>query len=337
MPPRTRTTGFGLFPITVTITDVNVPAGVTGSTAVASSTATVADATLTATGVPVAASEGVLFTGTVATFTDPITTAVASEFSAVIDWGDGSPNSVGTVTVDPAGGFDVTGSHVYKFGASFPTYPITVKITDASNSTVSGSTVTATTTATVTPAALTPGSVSITETEGIPFKSVEVGSFTSANPLAIPADFKATVDWGDGTPTSVGTIVEPSNGIFYVYASHTYAEETPAGTPDAITVTVTSTSAATTTIDSTATVLDAPLTSTGLPVTSVSEASPPAVLTVATFTDANPTAPVSDYTVVINWGDGTTSTGSAVTITPDGTSFQGSVFTVWRPLVRRPG
>ena len=33
-------------------------------------------------------------------------------------------------------------------------------------------------------------------------------------------------------------------------------------------------------------------------------------MTVATFTDANPSATAGDFTATINWGDGTTSSGT---------------------------
>jgi len=49
-----------------------------------------ADPAITATGTAVSSTEGKPFSGTVATFTDPDTTATASEYSATIDWGDGS-------------------------------------------------------------------------------------------------------------------------------------------------------------------------------------------------------------------------------------------------------
>ena len=64
------------------------------------------------TGTQVTATSGQTFTGTVATITGTSATATAGSFSALILWGDGSI-SAGTVTADPAGGFDVTGTHTY--------------------------------------------------------------------------------------------------------------------------------------------------------------------------------------------------------------------------------
>src|SRR2546425_541549 len=45
---------------------------------------------ITATGMTFSATEGTSFTGPVASFTDPATAATAAEYSATIDWGDGS-------------------------------------------------------------------------------------------------------------------------------------------------------------------------------------------------------------------------------------------------------
>jgi hypothetical protein len=235
-----------------------------------------------------------------------------------INWGDGIITR-GTMTqpggVDTA--FIVTGTETYKFGS----FPLSVIVTDAG-----GSTSTATSTATVAGAALTPGvNAAITGMEGVPLNTVGVGTFTSANPLATAEDFTASIDWGDGSPVSLGTIMQAANGTFHVLASHTYTEETAPATPNTPVVTVKSTSGITTTLNATATIADAPLLATPLPVSSVQGI--PSVLTVASFNDTDPNGTAA-YTVVINWGDGTTSTGAAVKIAPSGASLLGAVFTV---------
>ena len=126
--------------ITVTIADVG------GSTTTATSTATVADAPLTANGSPISATEGSsTVTVTVATFTDANPSATVGDFTATIDWGDGH-TSTGTVT-EKNGVFSVAGSNTYAEDGSDK---ITVTITDKG-----GSTTTATSTATVADAALT--------------------------------------------------------------------------------------------------------------------------------------------------------------------------------------
>ena len=62
---------------------------------------------------------------TVAQFTDP--NPAPASFATSIDWGDGSPSTIGTVTADPNGGWDVSGSHNY---ADSGTYSVVVSISD---------------------------------------------------------------------------------------------------------------------------------------------------------------------------------------------------------------
>src|SRR5205823_2363690 len=91
--------GGGTYPVRVTITDAG------GSTASTGGDATVADASLTASADP-EATEGVLFSGLVASFTDANPGSAASDFTAIISWGDGH-TSVGAVTATGPGSFEV--------------------------------------------------------------------------------------------------------------------------------------------------------------------------------------------------------------------------------------
>jgi streptogramin lyase len=86
------------------------------------------DQPLTATAAPVTSSVGTPFTQVVASFsdTDP-NPGPATAYSVVIDWGDGSAPSLGTVTVNSDGSFSVSGSHSYDVAGS---YTITLTITD---------------------------------------------------------------------------------------------------------------------------------------------------------------------------------------------------------------
>ena len=101
--------------------------------------AMVSDAMLTATGVSVSRSAGASGesrpvvagrpTGnvTVANFADSNPGATASDFTATIDWGDGTALEVRTVTAGVGGGFSVAGGHTY---AARGDYRMTVVITD---------------------------------------------------------------------------------------------------------------------------------------------------------------------------------------------------------------
>ena len=72
--------------------------------AAAASTANVADAALTAGALTVpAATEGQAFSGQLATFTDADPNAAASDFTAMIDWGDGR-TTAGTVAANTVWG-----------------------------------------------------------------------------------------------------------------------------------------------------------------------------------------------------------------------------------------
>jgi Bacterial Ig-like domain len=53
-----------------------------------------------------------------------------------------------------------------------------------------------------------------------------VASFTDGNPTAPPSDFTATIDWGDGTPLTAGTVSQPGGvgTAFIVSGAHTYVD-----------------------------------------------------------------------------------------------------------------
>src|SRR5207245_1730785 len=144
----------GTYTVGVTVTDVG------GSSASANSTATVADAALTATGETVTATEGAGFTGTVASFTDADLNGTLTDYTASIDWGDGITTS-GVVSDNGNGSFGVSGSHSY---AEEGSYPVSVRVND-----VGGASATASSTATVADAALTATGTTLAATEGAGF------------------------------------------------------------------------------------------------------------------------------------------------------------------------
>jgi hypothetical protein len=55
-----------------------------------------------------------------------------------------------------------------------------------------------------------------------PAFSGAVATFTDANSFATTADFTATIDWGDATPSTSGTIAGSGSGPYTVSGSHTY-------------------------------------------------------------------------------------------------------------------
>lgn len=264
----------------------------------------------TETGATVEAVEGTAFSGPVATFSSPDN----GPFTAAINWGDGTTTSVSgsSISGSPSPAiFTVDGSHTYADEASDA---LSVVITDTSDST----TATATGTATIADGdslfAIGIGGTGqeglIEATEGITFTGT-VAHFDNAlrtgYPGNSPSDFTATIDWGDGS-TSTGTVgtVSGSIGAYSVAGSHVYAEE------GRHTATVVLADDAPGTATGTATdvvvVFDASLTATGTAVSAT--AGTEFTGAVANFSDANPSAPLSDFSASIDWGDGSSSAGN---------------------------
>jgi hypothetical protein len=190
-----------------------------------STTFTISDADLSASGTAVTTTEGLAFSGQVATFTDANPSASLSDFATagavMIDWGDGTPQSAGNV-VQPGGvgtAFIVRGSHTY---AEEGSKSISVVITDEG-----GATTTANTTATIADAPLAISVAPIKVIPGIAF-SGQVATFVDGNKGAPLSDFNglggATINWGDGT-TNAGVVSQPGGvgTTFIVSGTHTYA------------------------------------------------------------------------------------------------------------------
>jgi hypothetical protein len=73
-------------------------------------------------------------TSIIGSFTDANTSAPAGDFTATIDWGDGSPNGVGSVVAcTTAGSFNVEATHIY---AKPGTYKPSIVVHDVGGSTV---------------------------------------------------------------------------------------------------------------------------------------------------------------------------------------------------------
>jgi hypothetical protein len=255
---------------------------------------------ITATPVDFSATEGTSFNGAVATFEDDNAAATPADFTASIDWGDGTSPTAGAIGSSSAA-FVVTGQHTYADEGSFT---VTVTISDVSPGT---GTATATDTATVTEAdALSGSPVTFSAAAGTPFTGT-VANFTDTLATNVPGDFTATINWGDAT-TSAGTVTG-GGGSFAVSGTHTYA-----GTGTfSVTVTLTDDAPGTATAQVTST---AHVGSTALSVTTVnfSVAEHAAFNgTVATFTDSDKTKTPASFTSTIDWGDGTAPTAGVIT------------------------
>ncbi|MGO9811845.1 MAG: beta strand repeat-containing protein, partial [Isosphaeraceae bacterium] len=299
----------GTYQVVVSVTD---DASANPITASGPSTAVIADADLTAgavtftppaptTGAPVVIAGG---------FTDANTGAPASDFSAVIDWGDGSPTSLGTVT-GTGGTYSVGGTHTY---AKPGTYNTTINVVDDG-----GETVTLTGAVTAANPALTVTSHDFNAVEGTDSGAVLLATIIDPNTSATVSDVSATLTtWGDGTPAAPITVplslvghtapgVTPAGIIFEVRAGHNYHEE--GAFTFSITVQTLGTGDAPFTVTGTANVADASLSSsngTEIAGTGITEGNPTGTVVLGTFHDANPFATAADFTATVpigGWGD----------------------------------
>ena len=153
--------------------------------------------------------------------------------------------------------------------------------------------------------------------------------------------YTATINWGDGTTPTSGTVTTTPGGPWVpttgtISGTHTYAAH------GNYTVTVTVLDSQGNSGSSNINVLDVPPTVTAGPDETVNQGSP--VVVAATFTDpgfeAGTTA--ASYPVTINWGDGTPATPGTVTLTPGGPASRlpapsrGATFMPIRGITRSP-
>ncbi len=168
---------------------------------------------LSATVSSVTATEGSSFSGVVATGT---AYGTSNPLTATISWGDGS-SSAGSVTLNSDGSYSVSGSHTY---AEEGSYALAVMVKDSGNLST-----TANGTAKVADAALT---LTIFAASSLPHRSAGVAAtFTDADPAGQVSDYTATVNWGDGTTSTVKVVKNPLGKGFVLAADHSY---TNAGT-----------------------------------------------------------------------------------------------------------
>jgi hypothetical protein len=172
----------------------------------------------TGTTVPLAATQGKAFDGTVANFADVDDHYFDTGPSASVDWGDGT-NSIGTVTGDRgAKTWSVAGSHVY---AKAGTFQVVVTLhwhdADRPRDTIAAGPITVA-------SGLAPLGTTIRTPLGTPF-SGDIGAFRDdrAQLRGTNATFSASVDWGDGTPQTPAEIDRAADGTYHLVSGHSYA------------------------------------------------------------------------------------------------------------------
>jgi large repetitive protein len=242
----------------------------------------------------------------------------ASDFTATINWGDGTAampdTSAGTITQDASNPsvYDITGTHTFAAAGmytiantvdfsggtlTFIVGGVPISITDGPAGPTPGNSATANVTASAIVAGTTP--TAPTATVGTLLPSTPLVTFTTPS-SALPATaYSATINWGDGSALSAGTI-SLTAGVYTVSGSHNYGET--AGSPYTITVAIVG-SGAQLTETTAATVA-------GLTVIAQSGILPTAGTPTGDLMVGNvsgtPTPDLTGYTALIDWGDGTT-------------------------------
>jgi hypothetical protein len=233
----------------------------------------------------------------VAAFTDSNPDAAAGDFSVTIDWGDSSADSHPAVAAAVDGVYQVSAPHTY---TGYSIYLVTITVSAADGASASAT-----------------SSVSVGDIyAGIPSR-LDVYSFEDPNPAASAGDFSVSVDWGDGSAPTSGTVTGTGGGLFSITADpHTYTIR-DYGPPESYQVSIS--------------VADSDGVNLGTIVPVYVVNAPIQLVTnnvVATagvgfsgeelgdFTDPNANDSTSTFSVAVNWGDGTTSSGSVNQLTP---------------------
>ena len=267
-----------------------------GNSAIATGLATVttsAPPELTIVANTIKGSAGTTLSGVpVANFLDPDPSDIASDFAAVITWGNGN-TSIGLIQ-GGTGAFTVYGTNTYGAQGSYNTTVTVISTNNGLDGFANGT------------AKIGPTSTysltgqQIAENAGAPF-SAEVATFTDATMTDTSADFSATIAWGDGQ-TSQGTVTEEtaSGGVlsFSITGSHVYA--LPATEAIAVTLVDQHNSSSNTT--STANVTGPVLTPLSTTINSSLGQSFTGVM--GSFFDTNTADNPSTLAAIITWGNG---------------------------------
>jgi uncharacterized repeat protein (TIGR01451 family) len=237
---------------------------------------------------------------TVATFVDPAGAEKLADYSATINWGDGSTSN-GSIAKGSNGTFLVNGSHSYAAGGSYVVF-VTVNHDSAPAVTVVDYANIADPALTITAASLLNG-VENTRT------NFTLANFTDPTPDGL-SSYHATVNWGDGTTSTAEVHRTATARTFVVTASHKFVDEGSY----LVTVSVAHGIAPTATATLDATVSDpSVIAAGGLSLSAQRNSTRPLIL--AYFVDPagheDPKVP-GNYVASIDWGDGTATTGTVM-------------------------
>jgi hypothetical protein len=194
-------------------------AGVVSAAALAAALPSSALAIQVANAKPVSGTEGAsIAKQRIVTFDEPGACDRAA-FTVSISWGDGQ-TSEGTVAkaVQSFPGtctYDAEGGHTYRTAGQYPVTATICRGADCATTPVAG-------TATIADAPVRGEGLPFSAVAGTPFAG-QVAEINDDNRLSEQGDFAATVDWGDGTAPTPGTVVG-KEGRFQVEGAHHYAQ-----------------------------------------------------------------------------------------------------------------
>jgi FG-GAP-like repeat len=246
------------------------------------------------------------FDGKLASFADVDKSLQIEDFTATIDWGDGTTTS-GLPALEN-GGFEVDGSHSY---SQKGVYAVTVSVRDKngdSNDDVGNLSI-------VQELHATGRDVSVAA--GETFLGA-IGSFTDADPQATLADYAITVDWGDGSVTSAAPV--PTGSSYDISGAHTYAQS---GSYQ-IQITVTRFDGPKATASGSATVTFTPFVPAIKANLSAFQNVTTGTVDLVAFDLKGPAAPASDYSATIDWGDGAPIDAGAINLLGTTVTVSGS-------------
>jgi large repetitive protein len=270
------------------------------------------------------------------TFTDsnefsrvnPIAAQPYTEYLATINWGDGSatstgivqdsgqviitanPNDLGAVTTN--GVFFVYGNHT--FDAVCTNYTMVLKVLDLGGNAFA----VATTSVIVADAPIVGNGYTVNAAANNTFSGT-VAAFSDPDTALSGSSFTATINWGDGTPFTTGTVVADGTDVYVVQGSHTYVGAPLAN--ETVTVTVSDSNPCGSPVTLPTTTISFTGASPGISflygllsnyITVATDTS--FTTNLATFTDSSlPPGDAFDLAALINWGDGTASDGNVTT------------------------
>ncbi|HTL87518.1 MAG TPA: hypothetical protein VL856_20205 [Acidimicrobiia bacterium] len=239
---------------------------------------------------------GATFDETIANFDDSSPSATSSDFTADVDWGDGTHSSAVTISGSTGGSFVVHGVHSYAVPGP---YQLSVDVTkQGSDSITLPGTVNVTN---VTLAAEPPFDATFTAGAS---SHQALAAFDDPNPASTASAFTATIDWGDGSAVEPASVAGAPSGPFTIEGDHAY---TRAGTYPLV-LHVADQYGAQLTLPGRAVVRSAAL---DIDAMFSSDLGAGRIFNgpVAEIRDGNPLSSPTDYHALIDWGDGSQSAG----------------------------